>query len=319
MNCRRLHILMLAFAAGLCAVAATGHFSVDGLEYSILTGNYASLVKADASLTGPVVIPSSVRADDWEYAVTAIDDKAFEECVGVTSVTIPESVLSIGNDAFSFCSTLAEVVVADGRQPLSMGYIPMLNAGLFADAPVATLYLGRELTYTSRRGYSPFSDNKSLASITIGANVSKLGEYMFAGCTSVKNIILLNPTPPALASNSFSGILTDGCGLKVPVGAVEAYRSAPGWSEFPYITDGTSSLQEPLKEVQVRVVAEAGTISLSGLSEGAVAHLSRIDGAVVAVNKAESGVTMFEGLTPGCYMLTVSDAGPSVTRKLIMR
>lgn len=310
---------MLAFAAGLCAVAATGHFSVDGLEYSILTGNSASLVKADASLTGPVVIPSSVRADEGEYAVTAIDDKAFEECGGITSVTIPESVLSIGNDAFSFCSTLAEVVVADGRQPLSMGYIPMLNAGLFADAPVATLYLGRELTYTSRRGYSPFSDNKSLASITIGANVSKLGEYMFAGCTSLKNIILLNPTPPALAPTSFSGIITEWCGLKVPVGTVEAYRSAPGWSEFPYITDGTSSLQEPQGETPCRVEVGAGTIRLSGLAEGAMARLSRIDGAVVASRKTESGVTMFEGVMPGCYVLTVSDAGFAVTWKVIIR
>lgn len=319
MNILRLDIAILSLAAGLYAVAATGDFSVDGLEYSILSANSASLVKADAALTGPVVIPSPVRADDGEYAVTAIDDKAFEECGGMTSVTIPETVLSIGNDAFSFCSSLAEVVVVDGRQPLSMGYIPMLNAGLFADAPVATLYLGRELTYTSRRGYSPFSDNKSLASITIGANVSKLGEYMFAGCTSVKNIILLNPTPPALASTSFSGIITEGCGLKVPVGAVEAYRSASGWSEFPYITDGTSSLQDSQWDEPCRVVAEAGTMRLSGLVEGAVARLSRIDGAVVAVNKSESGMTMFEGLPPGCYVLTVSDACYSVTRKVMIR
>lgn len=319
MNYRGVYTSMLAFVAGLYAAAATGNFSVDGLEYAVLSGNVVSVAKADASLTGPVVIPSSVRADDGEYAVTAIDDKAFEECGGVTSVTIPESVLSIGNDAFSFCSSLAEVVVADGRQPLSMGYIPMLNAGLFADAPVATLYLGRELTYTSRRGYSPFSDNKSLASITIGANVSKLGEYMFAGCASVKNIILLNPTPPALASTSFSGIITEECGLKVPVGAVEAYRSASGWSEFPYITDGTSSLQEPQGETPCRVEVGAGTIRLSGLAEGAMARLSRIDGAVVASRKTESGVTMFEGVMPGCYVLTVSDACPSVTLKLIMR
>jgi len=53
--------------------------------------------------SGEVVIRSSVFADGENYPVTSVDDKAFYECEDLKSITIPNSVSSIGSDAFSYC------------------------------------------------------------------------------------------------------------------------------------------------------------------------------------------------------------------------
>ena len=47
-----------------------------------------------------VTIPKTVTIDGIVYSVTRIGHGAFEGCTSLTSITIPESVVSIGSDAF---------------------------------------------------------------------------------------------------------------------------------------------------------------------------------------------------------------------------
>ena len=66
------------------------------------------LTDASKELEGKVVIPSSYEGKP----VTLIEDYAFEDCVNITEVIIPNSILSIDYDAFSGCSKLMRVVIS---------------------------------------------------------------------------------------------------------------------------------------------------------------------------------------------------------------
>jgi hypothetical protein len=47
----------------------------------------------------------------------------------------------------------------------------------------------------------------------------------------------LNPTPQNIESNVFDDVDISACTLKVPAGAVNAYKAAPVWKEFGEITE----------------------------------------------------------------------------------
>ena len=70
----------------------------------------------DKATTGSITIPEFVKG----YSVTSIDDEAFKGCYDLTSVTIPKSVIWIGNQAFYGC-LLSNVLIKCVTPPETEG------------------------------------------------------------------------------------------------------------------------------------------------------------------------------------------------------
>jgi hypothetical protein len=132
------------------------------------------LIHCPISIKGSYTIPNSV---------TSIGDEAFDDCSGLTSLTIPYSVTSIGNNAFYDCS--------------------------------------------------------GLTSLTIPNSVTSIGYQAFAYCRSLTSIYAY-PTIPvdlSLSPDVFYGVNTSTCTLYVPKGSLSAYHAANKWSEFTHIVE----------------------------------------------------------------------------------
>jgi hypothetical protein len=98
-------LVMIIVAVLSCVNFAYGYdFGYGGLYYTILSkeDKTVSVSKGSSKPTGDLVIPQRVSNNTTLYTVTAIG--SFSGCTGLTSVTIPASVQTIGSYAFSGCS-----------------------------------------------------------------------------------------------------------------------------------------------------------------------------------------------------------------------
>ncbi len=143
----------------VCIFTVTQHSAHEAIEWHYTVSNgQASLGSGHLENTaipswtiGPIVIPSTLGG----YPVTYIDAFAFRDCSGMTSVTIPNSVRSIGGYAFQHCSGLTSLVIPDNVTEIC---------------------------------YAAFIGCSGLTNVTIPDSVTNIERYVFMGCSSLKTM-----------------------------------------------------------------------------------------------------------------------------------
>ena len=140
---RRLPIILIAAIALLAVFAvqagldssdsAVGdEFFDGGLKYKVTSESPREAEVAPHTYAGAVTIPSSATYGGQVYSVTAIGASAFADCTALLSVTIPSTVKTIENRAFSGCEALAtdmKVYFAHPRSTVGDGEPTRTQAG----------------------------------------------------------------------------------------------------------------------------------------------------------------------------------------------
>ena len=120
-----------------------------------------------------ITIPNSVES---------IGVSAFYNCSGLTSVTIGNSVTSIGDWTFSRCSGLTSITIPNSVTSIGVGAFEGCSG-------LTSVTIGNSVTSI---GEVAFSGCSGLTSVTIGNSVTSIGRYAFRGCSSLTSVIFAN-------------------------------------------------------------------------------------------------------------------------------
>ena len=138
-------------------------------DFEFTPDDTAVIVKKYNGTAADVTIPSHYKGKP----VTMIDHAAFHDSA-VTSVTIPDSVTSIPDDAFAFCSQLTNISI-----PNSVTFIGF--SAFNSCTSLKSITLPSSLSTIQS---SAFYNCGNLETIRIPVSVTFIGNYAFAGCPS---------------------------------------------------------------------------------------------------------------------------------------
>ncbi len=173
-------------------------------------------------------------------SVTTIGDNAFSGCSSLTEITIPNSVTSIGTSAFYNCSSLTEVTIPNSVTSIGTSAfyncsnltkviipdgVTSIGSSAFWDcSSLTSITIPNSVTAID---YSTFYGCSSLTEVTIGESVTSIGSWAFYGCSSLQSVKIEAINPP-----TGNGDISTSCKISVPCSALEAYQQHSDWRRY---------------------------------------------------------------------------------------
>lgn len=298
--------LALVASAGVLS-AKTVYIEQDGVRYywnNTKTNVEVTTPAKGTTYVGDITIPASITYEDKELSVTAVRSSAFSENTYLTSVTLPESVTSIGDYAFDSCEKIKKVTMPGVK---TIGHWAFRNC-----------YELESLDFSDKLesiGNYCFDKILKITSITLPETTTNLGGYVFEGNPQITTVTCKAVTPPAVKRGYLDGeeiytIFDDNDYgdrvLFVPEESINAYKSALGWHHFGANIKaiGSSSIAETLADNGFFTVKALGAAAVEvSTTEATVVKVVNMNGQLVKSQAVNPGTTIITGLPAGVLIV----------------
>lgn len=262
-------------------------FSEEGIYYELNDTKKTAVVvpeRDDAdnykSLSGSILIDKIVIADGEKFTINGMAQGAFKFSkigritidaamnnipadafvynINLTDAVLPKSVTSIGDRAFSGCSSLELVPGLTNDQK---DYLPNVDKiGNSAFSGCVKLPKLRLLTETEI-GEWAFSGCKGVKDIVLGADVKTIGANAFSECSGLESLTIYSTTQLPFTANMITGVDKGKFVVYVQAKDVAKYKAADGWKEFTIKPIGGEKQYTVIVDVND---SEGGTVTGAG-------------------------------------------------------
>ncbi|MBR4738699.1 MAG: leucine-rich repeat domain-containing protein [Bacteroidales bacterium] len=352
-------ILTLLWALAVVSTAHAFSFSKtlssgQTLYFTITTGTAVKVVAPTATgwnghttPSGRLVIPSTVENEGTTYNVTAIDRMAFQYCYDLEAVTIPGSVVTIGQRAFVSDTSLTSLVIQEGVQridmmafnscialdtielPTTLTRIAMSvfeNTGYYnnmanwnADSTLTIgpwlIKVGNQVTGTVHvhEGVLGIANNaflycRYMDRVSLPSTLHFVGEGAFKDCEELDTVQLLCEEPPAVSDDSFDGVQPLPV-LVVPCSTATVYGSTEYWRSHTIVEDTCPiAINEAITSEPITVASVRGGVVVRG-AEGRALTVCDMTGRRVCYVSNATGGQYLPLPAVGIYVLLPSEGG----------
>ena len=239
-------------------------FHIDGFGYKIISNNEPRTVglMEIADCTEDVVIPATVTYNGLQYIVSTVGMGGSiitnDARITIKSIFIPKTIQVVNMRALSDCPHLCSIVVDEENPYLdSRNDCNAIVTSKDLGSPANTLIAGCQTTtipnsvteigdyafyrcdslkhMTVPNGVTTinngaFSECSSLSSIKLPESITQLPQqWIFSGCTNLKEVFFFAKTPPYIAYGMFRGLNPT---IFVPKESLDAYKKALYWQDF---------------------------------------------------------------------------------------
>ena len=223
---KKLRTKLFTIAVLLCCISANAYdFEADGLYYNILSMDELTVevtYKSERSTfysDESIIIPQTVVYNGTSFTVTRIGIWAFYSVLGndsIKSVTIPNTVESVEQEAFWSCRNLTNINIPNSVTNIGDGAflgcnkLPKENGVYYADSWAVDIDRGKNESYSLRSNTTGLADRLfylfDCSSVEIPNSVKYIGNGTFEECTGLTNITIPNSVI-SIGHSAFEGCI----------------------------------------------------------------------------------------------------------------
>lgn len=193
-------------------------------EYEINSDNNSVTITGYIGSDTKIEIPSTIPIGTKEYSVISISEKAFYGNKKISRVMIPDTILSIGDNAFGNCSSKLTIYASNNTEPLDYAKSNQIKylikykdyaysiddstkitieeyLGTASDISIPDQIDGNKVTKIAEK---TFYANENIQNVIIPESVTKIGREAFGSCINLKKISL-SDSITSIGSSAFAG------------------------------------------------------------------------------------------------------------------